>query len=113
MFSQEDHQQLPVPVICGKAFFSIRNRKYSTALELLRTAEQDDGNSSRTALVLNHVPIVADGYHLVLILKMVCYAHLHLIKETIDITVASKSLQRDRTHLCCLLSTSEIKQYCR
>ena len=40
---QDDKNQLTTPSICGKAYFSIRNGKYSTALELLLTVDQEDG----------------------------------------------------------------------
>ncbi|CAF0802751.1 unnamed protein product [Rotaria sordida] len=64
----DENNQISAPSICGKAYFLIRNGKYSTALESLLNLNQED-----------------DSYHLVLILQMVCYTHLHIIKETIDI----------------------------
>ena len=36
---------ISTPAICGKAYFSIRNGKYSTALELLLSIDQEDGKS--------------------------------------------------------------------
>ncbi|CAF5229630.1 unnamed protein product, partial [Rotaria magnacalcarata] len=69
----DENSQVSIPAICGKAYFSIRNGKYSTALEsLLNLNEEDD-------------------YHLVIILKMVCYAHLHIIKETIDMVSIART----------------------
>ncbi|CAF3843790.1 unnamed protein product [Adineta steineri] len=69
-----ENNQISIPSICGKAFFSIRNGNYSSALELLINIDQED-----------------DAYHLVLILKMVCFAHLHLINETINITTTVRT----------------------
>ena len=40
---QDENQRMPTPIICAKAYFLIRNKSYSTALELLLTAEPDDG----------------------------------------------------------------------
>jgi hypothetical protein len=39
----DDNNQISAPAICGKAYFSIRNKKYSTALESLLTIDQEDG----------------------------------------------------------------------
>ncbi len=64
----DENNRISAPVICGKAFFSIRNGNYSTALELLLTVDQED------------------GHHLILLFKMICYAHLHIIQMTIDMT---------------------------
>ena len=41
--SQDEHQRSSTPVICGKAYFLIRNKNYAAALELLLTAEPEDG----------------------------------------------------------------------
>ncbi|CAF4758572.1 unnamed protein product, partial [Rotaria socialis] len=69
----DENSQISIPAICGKAYFSIRNGKYSTALESLLNLNEED------------------GYHLVIILKMVCYAHLHIIKETIDMVSIART----------------------
>ncbi|CAF3398891.1 unnamed protein product [Rotaria socialis] len=69
----DENSQVSIPAICGKAYFSIRNGKYSTALESLLNLNEED------------------GYHLVIILKMVCYAHLHIIKETIDMVSIART----------------------
>ncbi len=34
---------ISIPAICGKAYFSIRIGKYSTALELLNNIDREDG----------------------------------------------------------------------
>ncbi len=41
----DEKNQVSAPAICGKAFFSIRNGKYSSALELLLTVDQEEGRS--------------------------------------------------------------------
>jgi len=41
----DENNRISVPSICGKAFLSIRNGKYSTALELLLHIDQEDGKS--------------------------------------------------------------------
>ncbi len=41
----DENNRISVPSICGKAFLSIRNGKYSTALELLLNIDQEDGKS--------------------------------------------------------------------
>ncbi|CAF2392028.1 unnamed protein product [Rotaria sp. Silwood2] len=71
----DENNQISAPSICGKAYFLIRNGKYSNALESLVNLNHEDG----------------DGHHLVLILKMVCYAHLHIIKETTDMTSIART----------------------
>ncbi|CAF0871759.1 unnamed protein product [Rotaria sp. Silwood1] len=70
----DENNQTSAPSICGKAYFLMRNGKYSTALESLLNLNLED-----------------DGHHLVVILKMVCYAHLHIIKETIDMTSIART----------------------
>ncbi len=39
----DENNRISAPAICGKAYFSIRNEKYSTALELLLSVDQEDG----------------------------------------------------------------------
>ncbi|CAF0867411.1 unnamed protein product [Adineta ricciae] len=94
------------PSVCGKAFFSIRNEKYSAALESLVGIEEQE-----------------DSDHLVFILKMVCYAHLHLIKETTEITTivrtkSSKFIVKDSisaveslADLCLAMVTYDLGRY--
>jgi len=38
-----DTNRISAPAVCGKAFFSIRHGKYSTALESLLTVDQEEG----------------------------------------------------------------------
>lgn len=38
-----DTNRVSAPALCGKAFFSIRHGKYSTALESLLTIDQEEG----------------------------------------------------------------------
>jgi hypothetical protein len=50
----DEKNQVSAPAICGKAFFSIRNGKYSSALELLLTVDQEEGKSySFSFIILN------------------------------------------------------------
>ena len=86
---------ISAPAICGKAFFSIRNGKYSSALELLLSIDQEEGKFS----FLFHPStfhIRIDGQHLILILKMVCYTHLHIIKTTMDLIPIGKLPLKDK-----------------
>lgn len=81
--------QVSAPAVCGKAFFSIRNGKYSTALESLLNVDQEEGKS-RHLLFSYGLYAGLDGQHLIVILKMVCYAHLHIIKTTMDLTTVGQ-----------------------
>jgi hypothetical protein len=78
-----DENRVSAPAVCGKAFFSIRNGKYSAALELLLSIEQEEGKFHSFPFIRLSAHI--DGQHLIVILKMVCYAHLHIIKTTMDL----------------------------
>lgn len=71
------------PGVCGKAFFSMRNGKYSAALELLLSIDQEEGKFYSYSFICLYIDV--DGQHLIVILKMVCYAHLHIIKTTMDL----------------------------
>ncbi len=48
----DENNRVSAPAICGKAFFSMRNGKYSTALELLLSVDQEEGKSYSFSFII-------------------------------------------------------------
>ena len=46
-----EENRVSAPAVCGKGFFSMRSGKYSAALELLLSVDQEEGRSGHSLFV--------------------------------------------------------------